>query len=1032
MEERVMAFWRDRDVFAQSLTAREGAKPYVFYEGPPTANGRPGSHHVLSRVFKDIYPRFHTMRGRYVARKGGWDCHGLPVELEVEKQLGISGKPEIEAYGIAEFNALCRKSVMTYLDEWERLTERIGMWIDTDDPYRTMDTPYIESVWWSLKQLWDRDLLYEADKVVPYCPRCGTALSSHEVAQGYADVEDASVYVRFPLTDEPGTSLLVWTTTPWTLPSNQAVALSPDAQYVVVDVDGQRLIVAEALVEKAIGDNATVVDQVSPQELLGRTYEPPFPFIDGAHRIVAGDFVTTTDGTGFVHIAPAFGEDDFRVGKEEGLGTPNPVDREGKFTAVAGEFAGLFVKDADPLLVEDLRARGLMFRQEAYVHSYPHCWRCGTPLIYYAKPSWYIRTTAARERLLEINSEIGWHPEHVREGRFGKWLEGNVDWALSRERYWGTPLPIWRCTDCVAMTMVGSFDELREAAKNPPGDDFDPHRPFVDEIILPCDCGGEMHRVPDVIDVWYDSGAMPFAQHHHPFAGPSALEGRFPADFICEALDQTRGWFYSLLAESTLLFDRSSYRNVVCLGLILDADGQKMSKSKGNVIEPWQVIDRQGADAFRWYLLTAQSPWDSFRFSLDAVDEAMRRFLLTLWNTYDFFVRYASLADGWSPNDDAPPPRDRSDIDRWALSRLDGVVGEVTTRMEHYDATGAGRLIEAFVDDLSNWYVRRNRRRFWRATDPDDTRAAFATLHECLVGVALMVAPFCPFVAEEMYANLVAAHDSFSPESVHLAFWPEATGLGDPALDDAMEAARTIAALGRTARAESKIKVRQPLDRAVVAASPAQAAAVQPLVPLVADELNVHTIDFVTDPSSLVEVTIKPNYRTLGPRFGKSMPAVAAAVAALPALDTAKALDGGQTVEIDIDGVREALGADDLIREARPSEGYAVAQEGAIAVGLATTITPELRLEGLARDVVHAVQNARRAADLRVEERIVLHLDGSALIREAIDLRRVEIAAEVLATEITVSHGAPFAGIHHEEHVIDGEPLALRLDRAPG
>ena len=1031
MEQRVLAFWREKDVFAQSLRLRKGSAPYVFYEGPPTANGRPGAHHVLSRVFKDVYPRFHTMKGRYVARKGGWDCHGLPVELEVERELGISGKPEIEAYGIAEFNALCRSSVMTYLEEWERLTERIGMWIDTEDPYRTMDTPYIESVWWSLKTLWDRDLLFEADKVVPYCPRCGTALSSHEVAQGYAEVEDASIYVRLPLLDEPGTALLVWTTTPWTLPSNQAVAVSPTAPYVVAEVGGMRLVVAEALVESALGEEATVVSHLTAADLVGRRYEAPFPYIEGAHRVVAADFVTVEDGTGIVHLAPAFGEDDHRVGALEGLGSPNPVDREGKFTTAVGPFAGLFVKGADPGLTEDLRRRGLLVRERAYVHSYPHCWRCGTPLIYYAKPSWYIRTTAVRERLLAINAGIGWHPEHVRDGRFGKWLEGNVDWALSRERYWGTPLPIWRCASCDAARMVGSLQELREAAANPPGPDFDPHRPFVDEVVIPCECGEEMHRVPDVIDVWYDSGAMPFAQHHHPFAGPQALDGRFPADFICEALDQTRGWFYSLLAESTLLFDESSYRNVVCLGLILDAEGHKMSKSRGNVVGPWDVVDRQGADAFRWYLLTAQSPWDSFRFSMEAVDEAMRRFLLTLWNTYDFLVRYASLPDGWVPGDGAPAATDRPAIDRWALSRLDAVVEEVTRRMDGYDATGAGRVIEAFVDDLSNWYVRRNRRRFWRGTDRDDTRAAFATLHECLAVTARLVAPFCPFVSEEVHGNLVAVHDPGAPESVHLADWPIPAGASDPSLDEAMGWARDVAALGRTARSESRIKVRQPLSRAVVACSPAIARAVEPLVALVADELNVHEIAFITDPSELVQITIKPNYRTLGPRFGKAMPRVAHAVAALPPAQTALAVDRGESVEIEVDGHVEPLGPEDLLREARPSEGYAVAQEGQIAVGLATGISHELRLEGLARDVVHAVQNARRAADLRVEERIRLHLDGSALLREAIEMRRDDIAAEVLAVELTVGHGAPFGGIHHEEHVVEGEPLALRLDRAP-
>jgi isoleucyl-tRNA synthetase len=1018
-------------VFQRSLELRRAAPPFVFYEGPPTANGRPGSHHVLSRVFKDVYPRFHTMRGRFVARKAGWDCHGLPVELEVERQLGISGKPQIEAYGIAEFNARCRESVMAYVEDWERLTERMGMWLDTENAYRTMDADYVESVWWSLKALWERGLLYEADKVVPYCPRCGTALSSHEVAQGYAEVEDPSVYVRFPLVDEPGTSLLVWTTTPWTLPANQAVAVNPAVPYVVARRDGERLVVAEPLLAAALGEGAEVVARIGADDLVGRRYEPPFPYLEGAHRVVAGSFVTTEDGTGLVHIAPAFGEDDQRLAREEGLDAPNPVDREGRFTAEVGPFAGRFVKEADPALIEDLRVRGRLVRAETVTHSYPHCWRCGTPLLYYAKPSWYIRTTEVRERMLALNAGIGWHPEHVRDGRFGKWLESNVDWAISRERYWGTPLPIWRCAGCDAQRMIGSFAELREAAANPPEGDLDPHRPFVDEIVLPCACGGEMRRVPDVIDVWYDSGAMPFAQHHYPFAGGRVLEGRFPADFICEALDQTRGWFYSLLAEGTLLFDRAPYRNVVCLGLVLDAEGQKMSKSRGNVIEPWDVIDRQGADAFRWYFLTAQSPWDSFRFSLEAVDDAMRRFLLTLWSTYEFFVRYASLPDGWLPGDAAPPPAERPAIDRWALSRLDGLVAEATDRLEAYDATGAGRLVEAFVDDLSNWYVRRSRRRFWRGATGADARAAFATLHECLAGVALLVAPFCPFVAEELHGNLVAAHDPAAPPSVHLADWPAPAGRRDPVLEEAMEAARSVAALGRTARAESRIRVRQPLARAVVAASASLAHAVAPLVPLIADELNVKQVEFVTDPSELVQVTVKPNYRRLGPRFGREMPAAAAAIAALPAAATARALAAGESVELVVDGRVEILGPEDLIVEARPSEGYAVAQEGALAVGLVTEISHDLRLEGLARDVIHAVQNARRAAQLRVEDRILLHLDGSGLVREAIERRRDEIAEDVLAVELTVGHGAPFAGLRHEEHVIDGEPLAVRIERAP-
>ena len=1038
MEERVLAFWRERGIFQRSLEERRGAEPFVFFEGPPTANGRPGSHHVLSRVFKDIFPRFQTMRGRFVDRRGGWDCHGLPVELEIEKRLGISGKPEIEAYGIAEFNALCRESVLTYLDEWERLTERIGFWIDTERAYRTMDTDYIESVWWSLAQLHEQGRLYQSDKVVPYCPRCGTGLSSHEVALGYKDVDDPSVYVRFPLrgSDE---SLLVWTTTPWTLPANQGAAVNPDVTYAAAEHEGRIVILAEPRVAAVLGEDARIVRRIPASELIGRTYEPPFPYIGGAHRVVDADFVTTHDGTGIVHIAPAFGEDDMAVGRRHGFEIANPVGPDGRFTAAVGPWEGRAVKEADPDLIADLDARGLLMRSEVHTHSYPHCWRCGTPLIYYAKPSWYIRTTDVRDRMIELNAGIGWHPERVRDGRFGKWLEGNVDWAISRDRYWGTPLPLWRCDGCDAIEAVGSYARLRERSTEPLPDDFDPHRPLVDEVVFDCACGGAMHREPEVIDVWYDSGAMPFAQDHHPFDTGGEIGRRIPADFICEALDQTRGWFYSLLAESTLLFDETAYRNVVCLGLILDGEGQKMSKSKGNVIEPWSVLDRQGADAFRWYLLTAQSPWDSFRFSLEAVDEAMRRFLLTLWNTYSFLVTYAALPDGWTPGGPAPAHEERRPIDRWILSRLDGTVETVTERLDDFDATGAGRVLEGFLDDLSNWYVRTSRRRFWggrgaadaqgRAAGRTDADAAFATLHECLATMALLVAPFTPFVAEEIHGTLVAAHDPAAPESVHLADWPTPQGRRDPALEEAMADSRGAVAVGRGARAEAKLKVRQPLAEAVVACPPAVAERIASLIDLVADELNVRAVRFVTDPGELVEVTLKPNYRRLGPRFGKAMPAVAEAVAGLEPAEAVRALDAGERVEIVVSGSVELLQSDDLLREARPTQGYAVGQDAALAVGLATQITPELRLEALAREIVHAVQGARRAAGLRVEERIALHLDGSGLVREAIDRHRAEIASETLADSLGVSHGAPFAGIHREEHVLDGEPFALRLDR---
>ena len=1027
MEEAVLARWRDEKVFAQSTELRAGGEPYVFYEGPPTANGRPGSHHVLSRVFKDIFPRFHTMRGRFVERKGGWDCHGLPVELEVEKQLGISGKPEIEAFGIAEFNRRCRESVQGYLDEWERLTERIGFWVDTRAAYRTMDTQYIESVWWSLATLWDKGLIYEADKVVPYCPRCGTSLSSHEVALGYKDVEDPSAYVRFPFVDTPSLSMLVWTTTPWTLPANQAAAVNPDVVYAEVIVGLEHVVMAEALVEKVLRGAGRVLETFPGSDLVGRAYTPPFPYLQGAHRVVAASFVTTHDGTGIVHIAPAFGEDDMQVARDNDLEVTNPVDRQGRFTDEVGVFAGRSVKEADKDLIKDMDKRSVLFREETYRHSYPHCWRCGTPLLYYAKPSWYIRTTAVRDRLLQVNSTINWYPEHVRDGRFGKWLEGNVDWAISRERYWGTPLPLWRCDECEHVTAIGSFTELREAAVNPPGQDFDPHRPGVDDVIVRCHCGGESRRVPEVIDVWYDSGAMPFAQHHYPFAGEDALTGRFPADYICEAQDQTRGWFYSLHAEATMLFDQAAYRNVVCLGLILDGDGKKMSKTVGNVIEPWTVLDEFGADPFRWYLFTGQTAGESFRFSLDTIREAGGQ-LRTMWNTYAFLVTYAALPDGWAPGGEAPVVRPT--IDRWALARLDETTTAVTAALEGYDAAAGGRAITAFVDELSNWYVRTGRRRFWRSDDLADRASAFATLHECLVTVAKLIAPFCPFVADEMYGNLVAAHDDAAPSSVHLADWPVSGGREDPELVRAMAAVRDAVSLGRSARKDAKLRVRQPLAEAVVACAPADAEAMRSHVGLIADELNVKDVRFISDPAELVEVTVKPNYRTLGPRFGKAMPQVAEAFAVLDGAEVVRALDGGRAVTITINGNPQAVGSDDVLREVRPSERYAVAQDGPLAVGLATDLSEGLRQEGRAREVIHAVQAARKAARLRVEERIRLHLDGSGVLREAIDAHRPHIAAETLSIALTVGHGAPFGGVHHEEHVLDGEPLAIRLDRA--
>jgi isoleucyl-tRNA synthetase len=1032
LEQRVLARWKQHDVFHRSLSQRDGAEIWSFYEGPPTANGRPGSHHVLSRVFKDIYPRYKAMCGYRVPRKAGWDCHGLPVEIEVEKQLGISSKHEIEEFGIDKFNQRCRESVFEYVEEWNRLTERIGFWIDLDDPYVTLDDDYIESVWWSLRQLWDKNRLYEGHKVVPYCPRCGTALSSHEVALGYKDVEDPSIYVRFPLLGEDGgetgESLLVWTTTPWTLPGNVAVAAAPGVTYVKARVGDQTLVVAEPLLEKVLGEGAEVLEQVAGSDLVGARYRGPvFELSDGgpanAFRVLAGEFVTTDDGTGLVHIAPAFGEDDYAVAAANGIFDPtshgtlyNPVGLDGHFDGRVAGFEGKFVKDPDVTraLIDDLDRRGLLFREQVYEHAYPHCWRCGTPLLYYAKSSWYVATSQVRDQLLANNETIGWHPEHIKTGRFGKWLENNVDWALSRDRYWGTPLPIWECTgeDCDGRFCAGSVAELRERARGEVPDDL--HRPYIDEVTLDCErCGGEMRRVKSVIDTWYDSGAMPFAQFHYPFENEEQFKERFPADFICEAIDQTRGWFYTLLAESTLLFDTSSYRNCVCLGLILDPEGQKMSKSKGNVVEPWEVIDAHGADAFRWYYLTAQQPWSGYRFSVDTVGESVRQFLLTLWNTYSFWVLYAN-AENLGPADfhqslsrssfpsDSGRNDDRSmgeDLDRWAFSKLQSTITTVRERMDEFDCTAAGRAIASYVEELSNWYVRLSRRRFW-----DGDRAAFATLRHCLLETAALLAPFTPFLADEIHLNLAGGESGDLgelPDSVHLRDFPEPDpSLSDPGLEAAMEAVRLTVELGRAARAQAKAKVRQPLRRAVIVANDAERAAIEARADLVTAELNVKELDFVSEEADLVSYAVKPNYRALGPRFGKRMPQVAAAIEALDPVHVAKVMADGGEVGINVDGDEHTIGPDEVALALQPLEGYEVEAEAGHAVALQLELDDELLREGLAREIVHAVQNARKDAGLDISDRIELALDGDEELLDAAREHEQYIAGEVLAISV--------------------------------
>jgi isoleucyl-tRNA synthetase len=1055
LEERILERWRERDVFHRSLTNRESAPLWGFYDGPPTANGRPHAGHVLSRVFKDIYPRFRTMSGNRVPRKAGWDCHGLPVELEVERELGITSKEEIEEYGIAEFNERCRESVFRYVEEWARLTERIGHWIDLDDPYVTMTNSYIESVWWALRRMWDDERLYEDYKVVPYCPRDGTALSSHEVALGYHDVEDPAVYVKMPVRQpapsdaipesplEPGDKLVIWTTTPWTLITNAAIAAGAEIEYVRARLDGEVFVLARDRLEHVLGEDAEVIAHFPGEALEGTSYEPPFDYITDygprGHTVLLGDFVTTDEGTGLVHTAIAFGEDDFRLGEQYGIKLQNPVDDRGRFDERVTDFAGRSVKEADADIITALEEKGKLLRAETYLHSYPHCWRCDTPLIYYAKSSWYVKTTEVRDQMLAANEKIGWHPEHIKHGRFGKWLEGNVDWALSRDRYWGTPLPIWECddADCEERFCAGSIADLRERAGEVP-DDL--HRPYIDEVSWSCEregCHGTMRRVLSVIDTWFDSGSMPWAQYHYPFENEELFAEGFPADFICEAIDQTRGWFYTLHAEAVLLFGESSFRNVVCLGLILDPEGQKMSKSRGNVVEPWEVINSHGADAFRWYYFASKEPWEGYRFSVEAVGEAVRHFLLTLWNTYAFWVTYAN-ASGPDPDELNYVPKwtangfEATELDRWVVARLQRTIVEVREQMEGFDCTHAARAIAEYTEELSNWYVRLNRRRFW-----DGDVAALETLRFCLGETAKLLAPFTPFIAEDIYVNLLfggeepgsdepVVYGSAQPDSVHLCDYPEVDErLIDAQLEAGMDAVRRTIELGRAARAQAKVKLRQPLRKAVVVASDSEREAIERLSDVVASELNVKELDFVRSEAELVSYRVKPNYRSLGPRFGKSMPQVAAAVEALDAGAVAEQLEAGAEVGIAIDGREHTLSADDISLVMEPLEGYQLEAEAGHAVALELDLDDELRREGLAREVVRAVQEARKQAGLEVSDRISLELGGDDELLEAAREHETYIAGETLAT--SVDYGADGAG---ERATIEGRELRIALSRA--
>lgn len=1003
MEHDVLDLWDAEQVFEESVAQSAGKPPWVFYEGPPTANGTPGTHHVEARVFKDVFPRYRTMKGFHVPRQAGWDCHGLPVELAVEKELGFSGKQDIERYGVAAFNERCRESVLRHVDEFTAMTRRMGYWVDFDRAYWTMDADYVQSVWWSLKQIYDKGLLVQDHRVAPYCPRCGTGLSDHELAQGYETVIDPSVYVRFPITDEafltrfPGAVFLVWTTTPWTLVSNTAVAANSDADYsVVVTSDGETVVIASALVSSLLGDGTTELAVLKGSELERITYDRPFDLVEipDAHYVILADYVTTDDGTGLVHQAPAFGADDLASCRTYGLPVINPVLPDGTFAVDVPVVGGLFFKKADATLVELLHDGGRLFKHLEYEHSYPHCWRCHTPLIYYAQPSWYIRTTAIKDQLIEQNELTSWFPGTIKSGRFGDWLNNNVDWALSRNRFWGTPLPIWRCPDG-HLTVVESLAEL-SAIGGVDVTGTDPHRPYVDDITIPCTtCGATAARVPEVIDCWYDSGAMPFAAVGYPHVDAGAFAAQYPADFICEAIDQTRGWFYTLMAIGTLVFDRSSYRNVLCLGHILDEEGRKMSKHIGNVLEPIGLMNDHGADAVRWFMLASGSPWQARRVGHAAIGDVVRKTLLTYWNTVSFQSMYARLAN-WEPSHPAPAVADRPVIDRWLTAQAHELAREVDLSLEAFDTQRAGRLLSTFIDDLSNWYVRRSRRRFW-----DGDPAALATLHEALRITTLCMAPFTPFITERVWQDLFRTTDPDAATSVHLAEWPQADpGVIDAALAEDMALVRRIVELGRAARATSGIRTRQPLGRALVSAS-GWTSLSDDLRAEICEELNVAVIETLADDTAgFVEIAVKANFRALGQRFGKQTPLVAEAIASADPVALIAGIRSAGSVSIHASDVGDVtISEADLVVTETPREGWAVAADGGESLALDLHITDSLHRAGIAREIVRAVQEARKQAGFDVSDRISVWWDtADPVVLLALTEHHALIAQEVLAT----------------------------------
>ena len=1014
-EHKVLDFWREQEIFEKSVSNREGSPEFSFYEGPPTANGKPHIGHVLTRVIKDLIPRYRTMKGYRVQRKAGWDTHGLPVELEVERKLGINGKEEIEAYGIEPFIQECKKSVWTYKTEWEELSERVGFWADMDNPYVTYENDYIESIWWALKEIWNKGLLYKGHKIVPYCPRCGTALSSHEVAQGYKEVEEESIYIRFKVLGREDTYFSAWTTTPWTLPSNVALCVNADEDYVLLkiprDVDGSEKDIyyfcAKALVNTVFGKSAEILEIMPGSELVGMKYEPILPYAfntvkqieKDAWYVVSDPFVTLTEGTGIVHIAPAFGEDDARLGRENDLPFVQLVNLDGTFPEDVTDFAGVFVKDADKSIVAKLERDGKLISSMDFTHTYPFCWRCDTALIYYARTNWFIRMTALRDQLMETNSCINWIPESIGKGRFGNFLESVVDWVISRERYWGTPLPIWTCLnkDCGHQIAIGSIAELKELSDNCP-DDIELHKPYVDEVHINCPkCHGLMKREQEVIDCWFDSGAMPFAQYHYPFENREQFDLTYPADFISEAVDQTRGWFYSLHAISNLLFGQNTFKNCIVMGHVQDKDGIKMSKHVGNVVDPWDIIEKEGADAVRWYFYVNSQPWLPSRFSGEAVNETKRRFMGTFWNTYAFYVLYANI-DKFDPLQYKLEYNKLGVMDRWILSRMHSLIREVDTRLEKYDILYAARALQDFTDELSNWYVRRNRERFWGPDMPQDKINAYLTLFTVLENLTLLSAPFVPFTAETIYQNLIGKRIQGAPESVHLADFPEyREDRIDIELEQQMKLVLDIVVLGRAARNASAIKNRQPLSEILVVS---EVKLSDEYIGIVLDELNIKNLRWLEGAGELLDYSFKPQLRTLGQRMGKDIPAAQKMLSELSGRDTMAELNDRGFITLEIDGTAYELSTDDLLIEEQSAAGYAAESNANLTVALATELTADLIEEGLMREIVSKVQNMRKDAGIEVLDRIRLYYEADTEIETMLSNRNEEISTDILAVEI--------------------------------